>query len=275
MSQKIIRPSLTQCRNNWVLFFVTVIYFEEKMERLNSGDYFRKHFDQSQHWSDDKWKSTMAKGVGNKKRFQYCTDPSGQEILYLRALEGHSGRHLIDPPLQDNVLIPNDFFEYIYHFGCAINLHSIMNSGLIPGGQNLSKRQTVFYTSVDSMNKEHKDPDTIDLEVSRLARYKQKAWKKHQNTVYGVDIKLAQEKGFKFYQTRSNAIILYDTLPVYGIPKATMMELEKSYTRKCMRHPGLLRRFLSKTIGWKTWVQKLLEMVKTPTNPTKDHKSNC
>ena len=48
----------------------------------------------------------MAKGGGDKKRFQYCTDPSGQEILYLQALQGHSGRNLIDPSLQDNVLIP-------------------------------------------------------------------------------------------------------------------------------------------------------------------------
>ena len=75
----------------------------------------------------------MSKGGGNKKIFQYCTDPSGQEILYLRALQGHLGRNLIDPSLQDNVLIPNDFFEYIYHIGCGINLHSIVNSGLIPG----------------------------------------------------------------------------------------------------------------------------------------------
>ena len=51
----------------------------------------------SQHWSDEKWKSTMAGGGGNKKRSQYCTDPSGQEILYLRALQIHSGRNLIDP----------------------------------------------------------------------------------------------------------------------------------------------------------------------------------
>ena len=49
-------------------------------------------------------------------------------------------------------------------------------------------------------------------------------WKKHQNTVYWLDIKLAQKKGFKFYQTRSNAIILYDTLPAYCMPKALMME---------------------------------------------------
>ena len=142
-------------------------------------DDLRNKFEHSQPWSDDMWKSTMAKGGGNKKRFQYCTDPSRQEILDLRALQGHSGRNLIDPSSQDNVLIPNDFFEYTSHIGCAINLHSIMNSGLIPGRQNLSKRQTVFFTSVDPMNKEHRDPEGIDLEAPRLARYKQKTWKKH------------------------------------------------------------------------------------------------
>ena len=99
-----------------------------------------------------------------------------------------------------------------------------MNSGLIPGGQNLSKRQTVFFTSVNPVNKEHKDPDVIDLEAPILAWYKQKIWKKHQNTVYWVDIKLAQKKGFKFFQTRSNAIVLYDTLPAYCIPKVVVMD---------------------------------------------------
>ena len=99
--------------------------------------------------------------------------------------------------------MPNDFFEHIYHIGCAINLHSIMNSGLIPGRQILSKRQPVFFTPVDPMNKEHKDPETVDLKAPRLARYLQTAWKKHQNTVYWVDIKLAQKKRLKFYQTRS------------------------------------------------------------------------
>ena len=45
----------------------------------------------------------MAGGGGNNKIFQHCTDPSGQEILNLRALQGHSGGNLIDPSLQDNV----------------------------------------------------------------------------------------------------------------------------------------------------------------------------
>ena len=88
------------------------LYLEKMMERLNSGDYLRNDLVQFQHWSDEKWKSTMAKGGGNKKRFQYCTDPSGQEILYLRPLQGHSGRNLIDLSLQDSVIISNGFFEY-------------------------------------------------------------------------------------------------------------------------------------------------------------------
>ena len=46
-------------------------------------DCLRNDLVQSQHWFDEKWRSTMAKGGGNKKRFQYCTDSSGQEILYL------------------------------------------------------------------------------------------------------------------------------------------------------------------------------------------------
>ena len=107
-------------------------------------DYLQNHFVHSRHWSDEKWKNSMAGGGGQKKRFQYCSDSSGT-ILYLRALQGHSGRNLIDPSLQDNVIIPDSFFKFIYHVGCAINLHSIINSGLIPGGQNLSKRQTVFF----------------------------------------------------------------------------------------------------------------------------------
>ena len=127
----------------------------------------QKYFPCCPHWSDSKWKVCLA-GGGNKKRFQYCTDSSGT-FVYLRALLGHSGCNLIDPSLQDNVLIPSNFFQYIYHVGCAVSLHSIINSGLILGGQNLNNRQTVFFLLVDPMDQNHKDPDTIDLSVPRHA----------------------------------------------------------------------------------------------------------
>ena len=97
------------------------------------------------HWSDTKWKACLA-GGGNKKRFQYCTD-SSETIVYL------SGCNLIDPSLQDNVIIQSNFFQCKNHVGCAINLHSIISSGLIPGGQCLSNRQTVPFLPVDPMDK--------------------------------------------------------------------------------------------------------------------------
>ena len=175
-------------------------------------------------WSDDMWKSKMAGSGGNMKRYQYCADSSRQEIIYLRALQGDSGRNPIDPTLQDNVLIPNNFFEYIYHIGCAISLHSVTNSGLIAGGQNSSKeKQTVFFTAVNPVNKKHRDPHELDLTKPRLASYKQQ-WERHQDTVCWVDIQLAQRKGLKFYQTKSDAIILNDTLPAYCISKVVVME---------------------------------------------------
>ena len=95
-------------------------------------------FPQSIHWSDDRWKVCLAGGGGAKRRFQYCNDDSGI-IIYFRALQGHSGRNLIDPSLQDNDVIPSGFFQFIYHIGCAFNLHSIINSGLVPGGQNFEQ----------------------------------------------------------------------------------------------------------------------------------------
>ena len=143
----------------------------------------QKHFPHSLHWSDSKWKACLTGGGGNKKRFQYCTDSLGI-IIYFRALQGHSGRNLIDPSLQDNVVIRSNFFQYIYHVGCAFNLHSIISSGLIPGGQSSSKRQTVFFLPVDPMDISHKDPDVIDLSVQRHAQYLHKAWKRHQDAVF-------------------------------------------------------------------------------------------
>ena len=195
--------------------------------------YLRKQFPQNQYWSDDRWKACLAAGGGSKRRYQYCSDNLGT-IIYLRALQGHSGSNLIDPTLQDNVVIGTGIFHYIYHIGCAFNLHSIINNGLIPGGQNSSKRQTVFFLPIDPRDEGHQDPAKIDLTVPRRAQYLHSAWKKHQDAVFWVDIDLAIRKGLTFYQTRSNAIILQGTLPAYCIPKVVRLKTgevlyEKSY----------------------------------------------
>ena len=123
------------------------------------------------------------------------------------------------------------------HIGCAFNLHSIINSGLLPGGQNSSKRQTVFFLPVDPMDKSHKDPDDIDLFVPRHAQYLHNAWKRHQDAVFLVDINLAIKKGLQFYQTRSNAIILQETLPAYCLPKVVRLKTGEVLYEKVYMSP--------------------------------------
>ena len=108
--------------------------------------------------------------------------------------------------------------------GCAFNLHSIFNNGLIPGGQDLSRRQTVFFLPIDPRDKNHKDPEYIDFSVPRRARYVHSAWKRHQDAVFWVDINLAIKEGLTFYQTRSNAIILQGTLPALCISKVERLK---------------------------------------------------
>ena len=185
--------------------------------------HLRNHHSQIQNWSDDRWKACLAAGGGSKRRYQYCSDHLGT-ILYLRALQGHSGSNLIDPTLQDNVLIGTGIFPYIYHVGCTFNLHSIINNGLVPGGQNLSRRQTVFFLPVDPRNESHRDPEYIDFSVPRLARYLHSAWKRHQDAVFWVDIDLGIKEGLAFYQTRSNAIILQGTLPAHCISRVERLK---------------------------------------------------
>ena len=80
--------------------------------------FFKINFPLIRYWSDDRWKACLAAGGGSKRRYQYCTDISGT-IVYFRALQGHSGRNLIDPSIQDNVIIQSGIFQHIYHIGCA------------------------------------------------------------------------------------------------------------------------------------------------------------
>ena len=101
----------------------------------------------------------------------------------------------------------------------------------------MSKRQTVFFTAVDPMNKEHRDQNIIDLEAPRLARYHQKNWKKHQNTVHRIERQFAQRKGLKFYLTRLNAIVLYVTHPAHCIWKVVVMKSEEIIFQKVYVSP--------------------------------------
>ena len=185
----------------------------------------------------------LGKGGGPKKRFQYCLNPDfSKHSLYFRAIQGHSGGDLVDPTLQDNVLLPDDFAQYICHIGNGIELHSVIKSGLFPGGRSLRKdRQSVFFTAVNPMYAgEDLEEVLYDLDKPRTAVYKH-TWKAHQNTVYWCHLKLAQRKGLQFYQTRSHAITLFNTLPAICFEKVVYMKTGEELYCKVHQSPRLPR----------------------------------
>ena len=117
---------------------INLLRHNQKLHREEDGaiQFYKIKFHQRdyplpiQNWSDDRWLACLAAGGGSKRRYQYCSDYLGS-IIYLRALQGHSGNNLIDPAPQDNVLIGPGIFPYIYHVGSNFNLQTIIGNGLV------------------------------------------------------------------------------------------------------------------------------------------------
>ena len=66
----------------------------------------------------------------------------------------------MDPTVLDIVLIPKDFFQFIYQKRSYFNLHSIISSGFFAGGKIHERdRRTAFFTAVDPM-----DDNLVDQE---------------------------------------------------------------------------------------------------------------
>ena len=96
---------------------IRLLRHSQKVQREDDGavqfwrikEQLQSQFPQIPYWSDDRWKACLAAGGGAKRRDQYCTDVSG---IIVHLLQGHSGRNLIDPSLQDNVVIQRGFFPF-------------------------------------------------------------------------------------------------------------------------------------------------------------------
>ena len=129
-------------------FMIRLLRHDESVPREDDGavrfdvliENLKKKFDGTSQLTFEALTTFLAKGGGPKRKFQYCLNPnSSKHFLYFEAIQGHSGGNIVDPTSQDNVLLLDDFAEYICHIGNAFEMHSIVKSGLIPGGRSLKK----------------------------------------------------------------------------------------------------------------------------------------
>ena len=209
-------------------------------------------------------KSIMARGRGNKKIFQYCIDSAG-EILYLRALQGHAIAILLIlhhktmswfRTISSNTFITLDV-QSIQDWYREVKIWA-------------KDRQSSFCLWI-LWTKKHKDPEKIDLEAPRLARYMHTAWKKHQNTVYWVD-------NYTCSKERIKSFIKLDRTPsfftvhsqAYCIPRVVQMvnwrnNIRKSKWITSTASEDYFEKWLDEGIGFRSCSTNRRQ----PTKPTK------
>ena len=90
---------------------------------------FYPDYPEVKRWRLQTWLNHLEKG-NNKKILQYCRESYGY-ILYMRAIQGRSAVNKLDLSLQDNVEIPYNWIDYIYHVGSSHDCNSLIQSGLI------------------------------------------------------------------------------------------------------------------------------------------------
>ena len=103
---------------------------------------------------------------------------------------------------------------------------SFIQSGLVPGRKDTKEgRQWLFFTGVDPVNEPQQD-EPCDVTQPRQVPYRTRR-KLYQNTVFWFNLRSTQTKRLAFWQTRSNAIILYNSLQPTVLKKWSIPELKQ------------------------------------------------
>ena len=113
-----------------------------------------------------------------------------------------------------HVLLPKGWKEFTYQKGCSYNMKSIMEHGLVAGGkQSREGRQTVLFSFLHPCGQDNEEePIHDDMTVPRKFHDCSK-WRHDQDAVCWVKWKEAQYLGLQCWQTKSDAIVVYQHVP--------------------------------------------------------------
>ena len=227
-----------KCQKPWPHCYDTINQsLEEATEQSTTVSSSKSAWRRSSQWLLEDWISALAEGRGAKKIFQCCASQNcSNQFLYLRAVQGHSGDNAIDSALQDNVLLPKGFTGYIYHVGNANELNSFIRNGLMPGGKSLKRYSSLQWTRWKTCMAWRKLQAIWRNQGSSHTRIRGNLFEILY--VGAINLKLAQERGLQFYQTRSHAVVLYNTLFAAWIEKAVCMKTKDELYRKVRLTPA-------------------------------------
>ena len=171
----------------------------------------------------------LRSGQDQRKGFNILVKPNSSEhFLYFRAIQEHSGGILVDLTLQENVLLPDDFAEYMYHI-VYVSENTFNNEKWIDPRRKRSQEgqaiRVLHCSEPDGRRSKNGRRSTRFGQTT--GRTVQTSWRSLHNTLYWCSVKLAQRKGLHFCQTRSHAIVLFNTLPAICIEKMVCMKTKE------------------------------------------------
>ena len=93
-------------------------------------------------------------------------------------------------------------------------MKSTLEHGLVAGGTKAKDgRQTVFFSPLNPLEQDGEEAKHQDnLAIPRKFHCCSK-WRHHQDAVFWIKLVEVQNLGLQFGQTKSNAVIVYQTLP--------------------------------------------------------------
>ena len=186
---------------------------------LRHHDQDERETDGSMHWNvippalKGRFKNQLEKEFTNEDWLQCLYLGSIKTRFEICKHENAVGM-IISPRLMNFVMIPNKWKRFIYHLGRARDQYSIAEAGLVAGGKERKEgRQTIFFTPLDPFNSDADEAESItDIKKPRKVQY-QIHWRPEQDAVYWIHLSTAQDAGLEFWQTGSNAIITYQSVP--------------------------------------------------------------
>ena len=219
------------------------ITFEKKMVRSNAGDWrlsSEQNWALSQYWSG--W--CVEEQDGRRRRqtrkdFNAVTDLSMTKFFtseLFKVIQDATSLILHCRTMCEFQTISSSTF--ITSDAQSIYTPSQIQE-LIAGGQNLSKRQTVFFTSMDPMNKEHKDLETVNLKTPASCTIHADSVEETSKHGVLVDIQTCSKERIKFpsKHDRTPSFFTIHSQPIAS-RRLPRWKLEKSCAKKCMRHLG-------------------------------------
>ena len=112
----------------------------------------------------------------------------------------------------------------------------ILLSIQIAGGKDRKDgRQTVFFTAFNPMT-DFQEEEYHDVTKPRKVQCKTK-WKVFQDAEKWISLRNAQDQGLAFWQTRSNAIVLHDSIPADCVERVVNTKTEETLYQKVSLFP--------------------------------------